>query len=227
VEATQDPRYKGLPNVIDMFELERKNSISKTRERTAIYYKTMDFVREAMGAFYIMRPSLRKRIIVDGMFPVIERMMEEDPQLQEAVTEGDNPGGPPPLPLPTNDIGQMIPDDAGLFSDHRPATTMSGQEAQAQHNTGPYRPPIFRTATAPIGSSGATEKMAGVGLHKTSRTASSNNTPYHHLPKNPRLASSQDLGESMPRPDSFSNQHNRRSSSHEDDDGNKRRKTGL
>jgi hypothetical protein len=131
VGVTQESRYEGLRNIIDMFELDRQNSISKTGERTAIYYKTMDCVREAMESFYIMRPGLRKRITVDGMFPVIKRMMKEDqteritaaeaaaqlganylslqddPELQEAITERDNPGGPPAVPFTDDDRKQF------------------------------------------------------------------------------------------------------------------------
>jgi hypothetical protein len=95
----------------------------------------------------------------------------------------------------------------------------------AQRDTGPHHPPLFRNATAPTGSSGATERMAGVGLHETRRTASSENTPYHHLPENPRLDSPHDLGGAMPRLNTFGNQDHRQSSSYEDDASSKRRRT--
>jgi serine/threonine protein kinase len=246
VGLTQDPIYEGLRNIIDMFELDRKNSISKTGERTAIYYKTMDCVREAMGSFYIMRPGLRKRITVDGMFPVIKRMMEEDqttritatevaaqlranylslqddPELQEAITERDNPGGPPAVPFTDDDRKHFRPGEGGVSFNHLPSNFMSLQAAQ--RDTGQHHPPLFRNATAPTGSSGATEKMAGVGL-ETRRTVSSENTPYHHLPENSRLTSPRDLGGAMPRPNTFGNQDHRRSSSYEDDTSKKRRRT--
>jgi serine/threonine protein kinase len=51
VGATRQPMYEGLRNVIDMFEEDRKSSVSRTGERTAIYHKTIDYVRERMRAF--------------------------------------------------------------------------------------------------------------------------------------------------------------------------------
>jgi serine/threonine protein kinase len=244
---TRNPKYEGMRNIIDMFELDRKNSNSITGERTAIYYKTMDCVRQQIESFCTMRPGLRKRITVDGMFPVIKRMIEEDqktritaaeaaaqlkanylslqhdPQLQEEITERDNPGGPPALPFTDDDWKR--PDDGRMCLDQRPSNITALQAGQ--YDTGPPQAPIYRTATAPTGSSGATEKMAGVGLHEARRTVSSDNTPYYHLPENPRLASSHDVGGPIPRPDAFVTQDSRRSSSFDEDGGNKRRRTEV
>jgi serine/threonine protein kinase len=249
--ATQAPKYEGIRNFIDMFELDRKNSISTTGERTAIYYKTMDCVRQAMGSFYTMRRGLRKRITVDGIFTIIERMMEEDqtvritaaeaaaqlrdkylrlqddPQLQEAITERDNPGGPPAIPFSTEEwLSQFGGVKAERSFNYSQSAVMSSPEA-AQRDSGPYHPVILRTATAPTGSSGATDKMSSVALHETRRTVSAENTPYHPLPDNPRLGSSQDLGGAMNRSEGFGGQDHRRTSSYEEDGSNKRRRTDV
>jgi serine/threonine protein kinase len=248
--ATQAPKYEGLRNIIDMFEQDRKDSISTTGERTAIYYKTMDYVRQEMGSFYTMRPGLRKRITVDGMFAVIKRMMEEDqtvritaaeaaaqlranylrlqddPQLQEAITERHNPGGPPAIPFTTDDWYQFEGAKAERSFNHRPSAVMPSLEA-AQRDSGPYRPAILRTTTAPTGSSGATDKMSSVALHEARRTVSAENPPCHPLPNNHRLASPQDLGGAMNRSDQFGGQDHRRTSSYEEDGSNKRRRTDV
>jgi len=245
VGESQDPEYAGLRNIIDMFEVERRNSNSITGERTAIYYKTMERVRREIESFSGMRPGLRKRITVDGMFPVIRRMMEEDPksritaaeaaaqlranylslqhdpQLQEEIIERENPGGPPAV-LFTDDDWKR-PDEGRMCLDQRQPAIMAHQAAQ--HDIGPHQVPIYRTATAPAGSSGATDKMAGVALHETRRTLSSENTPYYHVPENPRPLSSHDLIGTMPRPDAFGGHDNRRSSSFNEDGSNKRRRT--
>lgn len=247
VGEPQDKEHAGLRNIIDLFEVDRKNSNSITGERTAIYYKTMECVRREIESFSGMRPGLRKRITVDGMFPVIKRMMEEDPksritaaeaaaqlranylslqhdpQLQEEITERENPGGPPAVMFTDDDWKR--PDDGRMCLDQRQSTIMALQAAQ--YDIGPHQPPIYRTATAPAGPSGATDKMAGVALHETRRTLSSENTPYYHLPEKPKALSSHDLGGSMPRRDLFWGQDNRRSSSFNEDSGNKRRRTEV
>jgi serine/threonine protein kinase len=246
--STQDPKYDGLRNIIDICELDRKNSISRPGERTAIYYKTMNWVCQEMSSFHIMRPGLRKRVTVDGMFPVIGRMMEEDqtaritaaeaaaqlranylslqddPQLQEAIAERDNPGGPPAVPFSADDLYQLAATKAEGSFNHRPSVVIPSLEA-AQRDSGPYRPGILRTTTAPTGSSGATDKMSSVALHEARRTVSAENPPYHPLPDNPRLTSSQDLGGAKNRSDEFGGQDHRRTSSYEEDSSNKRRRT--
>jgi len=72
-------KYTGLTNMIDIFEKDRKEWAKKEgKGDTAIYHKTMPCVREIMQSFNTMREGLRRRIIVDCMFPIIHKMMEED-----------------------------------------------------------------------------------------------------------------------------------------------------
>jgi hypothetical protein len=184
------------------------------------------------------------------MFPVIGRMMEEDqtaritaaeaaaqlranylslqddPQLQEAIAERDNPGGPPTIPFSADDWYQLAATKAEESFNHSPSVVTPSLEA-AQRDSGQYRPPILRTATAPTGSSGVTDKMSSVALHEARRTVSAENPPCHPLPNNHRLASPQDLGGAMNRSDQFGGQDHRRTSLYEEDGSNKRRRTDV
>ena len=114
-----DGRYPGIGNMIDVFYEDRKASSKETGfEETAIFHKTMKCVHWNIKAFEYMRPGLRRRIIIDGMVPVILKMLEEDPmkrisasvavaaleehyhslqadpQLRRLIEVRDNPGGP-------------------------------------------------------------------------------------------------------------------------------------
>jgi len=246
--ATQEPRYEGLRNIIDIFELDRKNSISKSGERTAIYHQTMDTVRESMRGFYVMKPGLRKRITVDGMFPVIGAMMDEDqktritaaeaaaqlnanylnlqkdPQLQEAIRERNNPGGPP-ADIFYDEWIQLQSAQARVSSTRRSPNTTPG--GALQHDNGPYRPSVVRTSTAPAESSGATEKMVDIALQETKRSASSEDISHRHPPPNRRLALLLDLGGAMQPPEGFGLQNHARSPSMEENSSNKRQKTSV
>jgi serine/threonine protein kinase len=240
IGATRQPMYEGLRNMIDMFELDRKNSVSKTGERTAIYHKTIDYVRQCMRAFYEMRAGLRRRIILDGMFPVIQRMLDEDqktritaaeaaaqmranylglqddPQLQEAIIVWNNPGGPPAetFDLEWNQFGTAYVHNISTIMPNIPA----------QYDNVPNRLPLMQTATAPTSSTGQTEKMNGVALDETKRPASSEDNSHHQPHPNQRSAPPRYLGGAMPSLDGFASQSHRRSSSMEDS-GNKRRRT--
>jgi serine/threonine protein kinase len=246
--ATQEPKYEDLRNIIDIFELDRKNSISTSGERTAIYHRTMDAVRQYMRGFHIMRPGLRKRITVDGMFQVIERMMDEDqktritameaaaqlranylslqedPQLQEAIRERHNPGGPPADDVDSDRIRFRIAEAGVSFTHGSPATISGGV---IPHDNGLYRHPMIRTATAPAGSSGANEKMIDAALYEKKRPVSSEDTSHRHPPANPRLVAPLDLEGAMQPSKGVGMQNDTRSSSMEENSSNKRRKTDV
>ena len=107
-------------NIIDDFQKQREAwALDQTGERTSIYHKTMPSVHEELERFQCMRPGLRRMIVVDGLIPAINKMLEEDqtqrataydmaqslkrhyeemmmvPSLQRDIECRDNPGGPP------------------------------------------------------------------------------------------------------------------------------------
>jgi serine/threonine protein kinase len=71
-----------VTNVIDDFKLQREKSCEeKGREKTAIYHKTMDCVHFHVVSFNAMRVGLRKLITVNGMMPIIKRIVGNDDSL--------------------------------------------------------------------------------------------------------------------------------------------------
>lgn len=232
-----------IKNIIDDFETRRRlSSMEAGESESIIYHKTMKCVREEMRKFDTMRPGLRQRITRDGMIPAIRSMMEEDPrkritaadaakalkssylslqgdpQLQREIEFRDNPGGPPVDWEGWNSYGPM---------EARQNTGIRRSTVPSPHEVGSYPrpPPPLRTATAPVGSTGATEEMDDMELQEMKRPASSDETAFHPPPITPRAPHPFDFKETASQPDTFIPKNNRRPSLMEEESAGKRRRT--
>jgi serine/threonine protein kinase len=169
-----------ITNIIDDFKMRRERACEEAgREKTAIYHKTMDAVHINMSTFNTMRPGLRKLITVEGMFPVIRKMLDMDQarritalkvvrsleshylklqgdtQLQCNIICQDNPGGPPV-------------DWGGDWNG--PHLNMSSTNVPAG---GPFPQPSPRqNLPASFGKTEATERLKNIGLYGKKRSSS-------------------------------------------------------
>jgi serine/threonine protein kinase len=173
-----------VTNAIDHFKLLREKSWEeKGREKTAIYHKTMDCVHYYMATFNGMRLGLRRIITLDGMSPIIKRMLDvdqarritasdaarsleshylelqRDPQLQRDVVCRENPGGP------ADEWPEVENDWTGPHFNQSSA-----------HGDGPFRPPMppLSQERFPPSSSttGATARLDDMGLNGQKRSSS-------------------------------------------------------
>jgi serine/threonine protein kinase len=180
--AFQDAAFfpdPSITNIIDDFKKRREIACEEARrEKTAIYHKTMDCVHLNMGKFNEMRPGLRKRITVEGMFPVIRRMLDvdqtrqitaseaarsleshflllqRDTQLQRDIVCKDNPGGP----------------FADWSNDWDEVPLRSSTDVPAE---GPFPlPATQQRLLASFGTTGATDRFENMGLYGKKRSSS-------------------------------------------------------
>jgi serine/threonine protein kinase len=177
-----------ITNIIDDFKRRREiTSQNAGREKTAIYHKTMACVQENMRLFSEMRHGLRRMITVDGLIPVIKKMLEEDPtkrirasdafklleahylrlqevpELQEEIEWQDNPGGP------------LIPEEENMILE-APISRMAATEmyhGPSPPMAGRYpRPSIRQAVGSSFGSTGATTQLHDLWLQDRKRSSS-------------------------------------------------------
>jgi serine/threonine protein kinase len=186
-----------VTNAIDHFKFLREKSCEdKGREKTAIYHKTMECVHFYMTTFNEMRLGLRRAITLDGMMPIIKRMLDvdqarritasdaarsleshyleiqRDPQFQRDIICRENPGGrADEWPKVENDLS-------------RPHFNQSTTQGDGPFHA-PPKPPLSQERY-PIASdtTGATARLDDMGLNGQKRSSSaeemgSNKRPYN------------------------------------------------
>ena len=177
-----------IRNIVDDFKMRREMASREARGgETAIYHRTMGCVHENMEKFSTMRPGLRRMICVDGLLPIIRKMLEEDQrqrinafdarkalkahyltlqsnsQLQQDIQWRDNPGGP------------SIDWDGDRWSEAPPnrtnSTTRSGKAAFQFEEP---RPRLFmpQQMSSSFHSTGATPQLHDLGVHERKRSSS-------------------------------------------------------
>lgn len=162
-------QFVGTGNLVDKFQSDRAAfSRANGGDGNPIFHRTMGTVHEVLSGFSHMRPGLRKRIVLDGMSPVIRTMLQEDqsiritaavalstlkehylslqtdPELRLEIDCIDNPGGPPQF-CDNWEFNPMLgANNNGILS---PGTHIHNQS----HVGGTFtRPHIPRISTVPL-----------------------------------------------------------------------------
>ena len=185
------PDYPDIRNSIDHFEARRKKDSKKGGgKETAIYHRNMGCVLENIRMFNYMRPGLRRMITVDGLMPIIKKMLEEDPekrltastaaeklnthylrlqddpQLWQDIMWRDNPCGPP-----WNSLGWWGEPADTANATRTVSTNLRGERP---HRPGdPYpRPSFTQRTSSSFESTGATPQLHGQAPHERKRPSS-------------------------------------------------------
>jgi serine/threonine protein kinase len=78
----------GDTNIIDFSDSGRKKSSRSTgKDETAIYHKTMHYVKRIITSFGTVQDPLKRAVTTEGLLPIISGLLDEDPEKRRTAKE--------------------------------------------------------------------------------------------------------------------------------------------